>query len=49
LFGIAVETGVVMVIYLHEALNRRTAHRQLTHEEVELAVIEVLSRGFDPG
>src|SRR5438045_9265948 len=23
LFGIAVETGVVMVVYLHEALNRR--------------------------
>src|SRR5262249_31154817 len=25
LFGIAVETGVVMVIYLHEALDRREA------------------------
>ena len=25
LFGIAVETGVVMVVYLHEALNRRLA------------------------
>ena len=25
LFGIAVETGVVMVIYLHEALDRRLA------------------------
>ncbi len=40
LFGIAVETGVVMVIYLHEALNRRIAAGALTLEEIELAVIE---------
>ncbi|MGO9057858.1 MAG: efflux RND transporter permease subunit [Candidatus Binataceae bacterium] len=40
LFGIAVETGVVMVIYLHEALNRHVAAGALTHEEIELAVIE---------
>jgi copper/silver efflux system protein len=40
LFGIAVETGVVMVIYLHEALNRHIAKGALTHEEIELAVIE---------
>ncbi|HEY9156841.1 CusA/CzcA family heavy metal efflux RND transporter [Candidatus Binatus sp.] len=40
LFGIAVETGVVMVIYLHEALNRHIAAGTLTHEEIELAVIE---------
>ncbi len=40
LFGIAVETGVVMVIYLHEALNRHIARGELTHEQVELAVIE---------
>jgi len=40
LFGIAVETGVVMVIYLHEALNRHVAAGQLTHETVEAAVIE---------
>ena len=33
LFGIAVETGVVMVIYLHEALNRHIAAGELTHEE----------------
>ena len=39
LFGIAVETGVVMVIYLH-ALNRHIAKGALTHEEIELAVIE---------
>jgi len=40
LFGIAVETGVVMVIYLHEALNRHIAAGSLTHEGIELAVIE---------
>ena len=40
LFGVAVETGVVMVIYLHEALNRRIAAGGLTHEDVEAAVIE---------
>jgi copper/silver efflux system protein len=40
LFGIAVETGVVMVIYLHEALNRYIAAGALTHESVEAAVIE---------
>jgi Cu(I)/Ag(I) efflux system membrane protein CusA/SilA len=40
LFGIAVETGVVMVIYLHEALNRRIAEGDLTHASIELAVIE---------
>ena len=41
LFGIAVETGVVMVVYLHEALNRRLgAGVPLKHEDVEAAVIE---------
>ncbi len=40
LFGIAVETGVVMVIYLHEALNRHLAAGELTHGRVEAAVIE---------
>ena len=40
LFGIAVETGVVMVIYLHEALNRHIVGGELTHEGVEAAVIE---------
>ncbi len=29
LFGIAVETGVVMVVYLHEALNRRLLEGQI--------------------
>jgi copper/silver efflux system protein len=40
LFGIAVETGVVMVIYLHEALNRHIAAGELTRAGVEAAVIE---------
>src|SRR5438874_359577 len=41
LFGIAVETGVVMVVYLHEALDRRLANgKQLKHEDIEEAVIE---------
>jgi Cu(I)/Ag(I) efflux system membrane protein CusA/SilA len=41
LFGIAVETGVVMVVYLHEALNRRLAAGQpLKHEDIEAAVVE---------
>ena len=41
LFGIAVETGVVMVVYLHEALDRRLkAGAPLRHEDIEAAVIE---------
>ncbi len=41
LFGIAVETGVVMVVYLHEALNRRIeTGTPLRHEDIEAAVIE---------
>jgi copper/silver efflux system protein len=41
LFGIAVETGVVMVVYLHEALNQRLATgAPLKHEDIEAAVIE---------
>jgi Cu(I)/Ag(I) efflux system membrane protein CusA/SilA len=41
LFGIAVETGVVMVVYLHEALDRRLLTGvPLRHEDVEAAVIE---------
>jgi Cu(I)/Ag(I) efflux system membrane protein CusA/SilA len=48
LFGIAVETGVVMVIYLHEALNRHIAAGQLTHEGVEAAVIEGAAQRLRP-
>ena len=40
LFGIAVETGVVMVIYLHEALDRRIAAGPIRHEDIEAAAIE---------
>jgi Cu(I)/Ag(I) efflux system membrane protein CusA/SilA len=41
LFGIAVETGVVMVVYLHESLDKRLASGQpLRHEDIEQAAIE---------
>jgi Cu(I)/Ag(I) efflux system membrane protein CusA/SilA len=41
LFGIAVETGVVMVVYLHEALQRRlAAGTALTEADVEQAAID---------
>jgi Cu(I)/Ag(I) efflux system membrane protein CusA/SilA len=40
LFGIAVETGVVMVVYLHEALDHRLKSAvPLRHEDIEAAVI----------
>jgi len=40
LFGIAVETGVVMVVYLHEALDHRLARGVLLkHEDIEEATI----------
>jgi Cu(I)/Ag(I) efflux system membrane protein CusA/SilA len=41
LFGIAVETGVVMVVYLHEALQHRIERGQLnSKQDLEAAVIE---------
>ena len=41
LFGIAVETGVVMVVYLHAALDHRLASgRQITNKEIEDAAID---------
>lgn len=41
LFGIAVETGVVMVVYLHDALNRRLATgADITNADIEGAAIE---------
>jgi Cu(I)/Ag(I) efflux system membrane protein CusA/SilA len=41
LFGIAVETGVVMVVYLHEALDKRLiSTAPLTHEDIREAAIE---------
>jgi Cu(I)/Ag(I) efflux system membrane protein CusA/SilA len=41
LFGIAVETGVVMVVYLHESLDKRIASGiPLKHQDIEAAAIE---------
>jgi Cu(I)/Ag(I) efflux system membrane protein CusA/SilA len=41
LFGIAVETGVVMVVYLHESLAKRIAlDRPLTEADIHEAAIE---------
>jgi Cu(I)/Ag(I) efflux system membrane protein CusA/SilA len=41
LFGIAVETGVVMVVYLHESLDKRFASGvPLKHEDIEAATVE---------
>ena len=41
LFGIAVETGVVMVVYLHESLDSRLASGvEITAKEIEEAAIE---------
>lgn len=41
LFGIAVETGVVMVVYLHESLDKRLATGEsLTSEGIREAAIE---------
>jgi Cu(I)/Ag(I) efflux system membrane protein CusA/SilA len=41
LFGIAVETGVVMVVYLHEALDRKlAAGHDVNASDIEAATIE---------
>ena len=41
LFGIAVETAVVMIVYLHEALDLRLAQgAPLKHEDIEAATID---------
>jgi copper/silver efflux system protein len=40
LFGIAVETGVVMIIFLHEALDRKLAGASITNEDIKEATIE---------
>jgi Cu(I)/Ag(I) efflux system membrane protein CusA/SilA len=41
LFGIAVETGVVMVVYLHEALDRKLASgHQIADADIREAAIE---------
>ena len=49
LFGIAVETGVVMVVYLHESLDKRLASGVvLKHEDVEAATIEGAEQRLRP-
>ena len=49
LFGIAVETGVVMVVYLHEALDHRLkSGAPLRKEDIETAVIEGAVRRLRP-
>jgi Cu(I)/Ag(I) efflux system membrane protein CusA/SilA len=40
LFGIAVETGVVMVVYLHEALDHKLDAGAVTKEDIHAAAIE---------
>ncbi|MGH7917225.1 MAG: efflux RND transporter permease subunit, partial [Candidatus Binataceae bacterium] len=40
LFAIAVETGVVMIIFLDEALDLRLARGSIDHADVEAATIE---------
>jgi Cu(I)/Ag(I) efflux system membrane protein CusA/SilA len=40
LYGVAVQTGVVMVVYLHEALDRRLARGPVTEQDVIDATVE---------
>ena len=40
LYGIAVETGVVMIIYLHEALNKRLMKGGVTKQDIYEATAE---------
>jgi Cu(I)/Ag(I) efflux system membrane protein CusA/SilA len=40
LYGVAVQTGVIMVVYLHEALDRRLAAGPVTAEDIRQATIE---------
>ena len=48
LFGVAVETGVVMVVYLHEALDRRLASGvPLTREDIRAATIDAFEMQGD--
>jgi copper/silver efflux system protein len=49
LFGIAVETGVVMVVYLHEAFeSKKQAGKPMTSEDLEEAVMEGAVRRLRP-
>jgi Cu(I)/Ag(I) efflux system membrane protein CusA/SilA len=40
LFGTAMETGVIMVVYLHEALDKRLKKGEIAKEEISEATIE---------
>ena len=40
LYGVVVETGVVMVLYLHEALDRRLAQGELGVSDITDATLE---------
>ncbi|HUL45015.1 MAG TPA: CusA/CzcA family heavy metal efflux RND transporter [Bacteroidota bacterium] len=40
LYGIAVETGIVMVIYLHEALDRRLSKGSVTERDITASTVE---------
>jgi len=40
LYGIAVETGVVMIIYLHEALDRRLQQGPVSSRDIREATVE---------
>jgi Cu(I)/Ag(I) efflux system membrane protein CusA/SilA len=40
LYGVAVETGVVMVVYLHEALDKRILRGGVTEEDIREATFE---------
>jgi len=40
LYGVATQTGVVMVVYLHEALDRRMAQGAITEQTILDATIE---------
>ncbi len=49
LFGIAVETGVVMVVYLHEALDKRLqSGTALSQQDIEEAAIDGAVRRLRP-
>jgi Cu(I)/Ag(I) efflux system membrane protein CusA/SilA len=40
LYGLAVETGIVMIIYLHEALNKRLMKGEITAKDIHEATVE---------
>ena len=48
LFGIAVETGVVMVVYLHEALDPSCVRIPLKHEDIEAPPSKEQFSGYGP-